>query len=64
MGLLKTALFGAAVYGAIKYITKKDVNGRSIADGIKEKAPEWIDKAKSLKEDVVGEYKARTSPYV
>ncbi|MCD0488592.1 YtxH domain-containing protein [Pedobacter sp. MC2016-14] len=64
MGLFKTALIGAAVYGAVKYITKKDVNGRSIADDIKEKAPEWLEKAKGLKEEVVSEYKTRTSPYV
>lgn len=51
MGLLKTALIGAAVYGAIKYITKKDENGRSIADNLKEKAPEWVDKAKNLKDE-------------
>jgi len=51
MGLFKTALIGAAVYGAIKYITKKDENGRSIADNIKEKAPEWVDKAKNLKDE-------------
>lgn len=51
MGLLKTALIGAAVYGAIKYITKKDETGRSIADNIKDKAPEWMEKAKNLKEE-------------
>lgn len=49
MGLFKTALIGAAVYGAIKYLTKKDVNGRSMADDIKEKAPEWIEKLKNIK---------------
>ncbi|WP_256003383.1 YtxH domain-containing protein [Pedobacter deserti] len=48
MGLLKTALIGAAVYGAIKYVTKKDENGRSIADNIKEKAPEWMEKARNM----------------
>lgn len=48
MGLFKTALIGAAVYGAIKYITKKDVaTGKSIADEIQDKAPEWIEKAKT-----------------
>ncbi|MES2458535.1 MAG: YtxH domain-containing protein [Bacteroidota bacterium] len=52
MGLLKTAILGAAVYGAFKYITKKDeTTGRSVADNIKEKAPEWMEKAKSLKDD-------------
>jgi hypothetical protein len=51
MGLLKTALIGAAVYGAIKYITKKDENGRSVVDNIKDKAPEWMEKAKNLKDE-------------
>ena len=51
MGLLKTALIGAAVYGAIKYITKKDENGRSIVDNIKDKAPEWMEKAKNIKDE-------------
>jgi hypothetical protein len=51
MGLLKTALIGAAVYGAIKYMTKKDENGRSIVDNIKDKAPEWMEKAKDIKEE-------------
>lgn len=51
MGLLKTALIGAAVYGAIKYITKKDENGRSVIDNIKDKAPEWVEKAKNIKDE-------------
>jgi hypothetical protein len=51
MGLLKTALIGAAVYGAIKYLTKKDMNGRSMVDDIKEKAPEWMDKVKNMKRE-------------
>ena len=57
MGLIKTALIGAAVYGAIKYITKKDeLTGRSIVDDIKDKAPEWIDKAKGYKQDAEARY--------
>jgi len=56
MGLLKTALIGAAVYGAIKYITKKDENGRSIVDDLKERAPEWMEKAKGFKTDMQMKY--------
>lgn len=52
MGLFKTALIGAAVYGIVKYVTKKDINGRSIVDDIKEKAPEWMEKAKNLKDEL------------
>ena len=48
MGLLKTAIIGAVVYGAVKYLTKTDaITGRSIVDDIKDQAPEWINKAKS-----------------
>jgi len=50
MGLLKTALIGAAVYGAIKYMTKKDETGRSMMDNIKDKAPEWMEKARDVKD--------------
>ncbi|KIO76775.1 hypothetical protein TH53_13235 [Pedobacter lusitanus] len=63
MGLLKTALIGAAVYGAIKYITKKDVNGRSIVDDLQDKAPEWVDKAKRFKNDIEQKYNAEFDPY-
>lgn len=55
MGLIKTALIGAAVYGAIKYVTKKDTTGRSMVDDIKEKAPEWMDKVKNMKREFQGD---------
>ncbi|TDG35998.1 YtxH domain-containing protein [Pedobacter changchengzhani] len=62
MGLLKTALIGAAVYGAIKYITKKDdLTGKSIVDDLKEKAPEWVDKAKNFKEDLQADFAMRNA---
>jgi len=64
MGLLKTALIGAAIYGAIKYVTKKDINGKSIVDDIKEKVPEWADKAKRFKDEVVSDPNFRNEPYV
>lgn len=52
MGLFKTALIGAAVYGAIKYVTKKDETGRSVVDNIKDKAPEWMERVKSAKDEL------------
>lgn len=52
MGLIRTALIGAAVYGAVQYLTKKDALGRSRMDRIKERAPELIEKAKTAVEDV------------
>ncbi len=56
MGLFKTVLLGAAVYGAYKYATKKDINGRSLVDDIKDQAPELMDKAKRFKEDIEVKY--------
>lgn len=48
MGLFRTALVGAAIYGAFKYLTKKDeFTGKSVVDDVVEKTPEWIEKAKN-----------------
>ncbi|SER84693.1 hypothetical protein [Pedobacter rhizosphaerae] len=47
MGILKTAIIGAAVYAGVKYLTKKDpISGRSVIDDLAERAPEWMEKAK------------------
>ncbi|GGI28413.1 YtxH domain-containing protein [Pedobacter mendelii] len=52
MGLIKTAVIGAAIYAGVKYITKKDpITGKSVVDDIKDKAPEWIEKAKDYKRE-------------
>ena len=52
MGLFRTALIGAAIYGAFKYITKKDdFTGKSLVDDVVEKTPEWIEKAKTYAND-------------
>lgn len=51
MGIIRTALIGAAIYGAVKYLTKKDeLTGRSMVDDIKDQAPEWLEKVKGYKE--------------
>lgn len=58
MGLLKTAIVGAAIYAGIKYITKKDpITGKSVVDDLKDKAPEWMEKAKDYK----NEFETRTT---
>ncbi|RYD80244.1 MAG: YtxH domain-containing protein [Sphingobacteriales bacterium] len=58
MGFIKTAVIGAALYAGFKYITKKDpVTGKSVVDDIKDKAPEWMEKAKDYK----SEFETRTS---
>jgi len=57
MGLIKTALIGAAIYGAVKYLTKKDeITGRSVVDDLQDKAPEWIEKAKGYKNDLEAKF--------
>ncbi|MCL4639931.1 MULTISPECIES: hypothetical protein [Olivibacter] len=61
MGLFRTILLGAAAYGAYKYATKKDANGRSMVDDIKEKAPAWKEKIMRFKDDMERELKHRTS---
>lgn len=63
MGLLKSLIIGAAVYGAVKYATKKGVNGKSLVDELKEQAPEWLDKAKEFGTGVKQQYRQSTSPY-
>ncbi len=53
MGILKTAIIGAAVYAGVKYITKKDpITGQSIVDELMDKAPQWADKAKNYTRDL------------
>lgn len=52
MGFFKNAIIGVVIYQAWRYLTKKDEMGRTKIDEIKEKAPEWIEKAKSLRDDV------------
>ncbi|RZL46597.1 MAG: YtxH domain-containing protein [Pedobacter sp.] len=57
MGLFRTALIGAGIYAAYKYLTKPDeLTGKTIVDDLKEKAPEWIDKAKAYKDDLQAKY--------
>lgn len=54
MGILRTALIGAAVYGAFKYLTKKNEStGRSVLDDLKDQVPEWMDKVNNYKEEVI-----------
>lgn len=47
MSLLKYAILGAAAVYGFKYATKKrETDGKSIIDDIKENAPDFINKAK------------------
>lgn len=64
MGFIKGALFGIAVYAAVKHITKKDIlTGRSMLDNLVEKAPEYIEKAKIYAKEVEVNLKGPTDRY-
>lgn len=52
MGFIKHAIIGIAIYEGLKYLVKQDEFGRSKLDYIKEQAPEWLEKAKAIKEDI------------
>jgi len=52
MGFIKNALIGIAIFEGIKYLTKKDALGYSKLDELKEKAPQWIDKATTATNDI------------
>ena len=62
MGLLKFIAVGAAIGYGINYITKKDVNGRSILDDITDDAPEWFDKAKKYAEEKLEQVVQQAKP--
>ncbi len=55
MSLLKYAVLGAAVAYGVKYLTKKGIDGRSVIDNLKDKAPEYADKVKATAEQYVNE---------
>ncbi|MDQ7949661.1 MAG: YtxH domain-containing protein [Pedobacter sp.] len=64
MGILRAALIGAAVYGAYKYLTKKDeLTGRSIADDIQDQAPQWVEKIKGYKDELTTRMNAPMGRY-
>ena len=52
MGLFKTIVISAAIYGAYKFLTETDELGRTRLDEIKEQVPELIGKARAIKEDL------------
>jgi len=54
MGLFRTLVISAAIYGAYKFLTETDDLGRTRLDEIKEQVPELLDKAKSVKNDLQG----------
>ena len=61
MGLLKLIAVGAAVAYGINYATKKRADGRSLMDDVKEKAPEWMNKAKEYGNDMKSKMQASST---
>lgn len=53
MSLLKYAVLGAVVAYGVKYLTKKGIDGRSVIDDLKDKAPEYVDKVKETAEQYI-----------
>lgn len=67
MGFIKNLVIGAAVVAGVNYITKKRPDGSSLVDDIKEKAPEWMNKAKEFgnqKRDRFSSNKSNSSPTI
>ena len=67
MGFIKNLVIGAAVVAGVNYITKKRPDGSSLVDDIKEKAPEWMNKAKEFgnqKRDRFSSNKLNSSPTI
>ena len=67
MGFIKNLVIGAAVVAGVNYITKKRPDGSSLVDDIKEKAPEWMNKAKEFgnqKRDMFSSNKSNSSPNI
>lgn len=57
MGFFKGAIFGAAAYAAVQYLTKKDLlTGRSKLDELIERTPEYIDNVKSYVREAEQEF--------
>jgi hypothetical protein len=48
MSLLKFIAVGAAIGLGVNYLMKRDEQGRSLVDDFIDKAPDWLDKAKTF----------------
>ncbi|MBC7915508.1 MAG: YtxH domain-containing protein [Pyrinomonadaceae bacterium] len=62
MGFFKNLLVGAAVIAGINYITKKRPDGTSVVDDLKEKAPEWMEKAKQFGQEKRDQFAGNKTP--
>ncbi|PWS31879.1 hypothetical protein [Pedobacter paludis] len=64
MSLLKYAILGAAAVYGFKYATKKrETDGKSIIDDIRDNAPDFINKAKEYGNRVKKDYTQTSDLY-
>lgn len=64
MSLLKYAILGAAAVYGFKYATKKrDTDGKSLFDDLKDNAPDFINKAKEYGNKVKNDYSQTSDLY-
>lgn len=63
MKLVKFIIISAAVSYGIEYLTKKKENGRSVLDDLKDKAPDYIDKAIKMGKDAVNKVQNNYQQY-
>lgn len=57
MGFLKGLIVGAVAYGAVQYLSKKDLlTGRSKMQELIDKAPEYLDEVKNYVKDMEQEF--------
>jgi hypothetical protein len=57
MGFLKGLIVGAVAYGAVQYLSKKDLlTGRSKMEELIDKAPEYLENVKKYVTDVEQEF--------
>lgn len=62
MGFLKGAIFGAAAYAAVQYLSKRDLlTGRSKMEELIDRAPDYLQEVKNCVEQVKEEF---TEPQV
>ncbi|WP_316831305.1 YtxH domain-containing protein [Pedobacter aquatilis] len=64
MSLLKYVVLGAAAVYGYKYATRKrETDGKSILDDLKEQAPDYLDRAKKFGERVKQDFKQTSDLY-
>lgn len=64
MSLLKYVILGAAAVYGYKYVTKKrDIDGKSLVDDLKDQAPEYMEKAKKFGEQIKQDFNQTSDLY-